>query len=236
MFIEAIIAGIILGRLRSGSISALENIKFKGWKILIILLLMDMGLRLYIINSSSNLGEILFNYYPVFSIIFYLITIIILDLNKNLKLWRGIDFQLQMTGAFGHKVFNGPRSGFDRFDDNSNYRADYDAWTPDNKNAKDPRPIYQDGRNTRGDQDRWIEDGSYLRVKQLALGYSLPKVILGNNIDQVRVFVNAQNIITFTGYTGLDPEFRNSNIWERGYDYGAFPNPKTITLGAQITF
>ena len=46
---------------------------------------MDMGLRLYIINSSSNLGEILFNYYPVFSIIFYLITIIILDLNKNLK-------------------------------------------------------------------------------------------------------------------------------------------------------
>jgi hypothetical protein len=85
LFIEAIIAGIILGRLRSGSISALENIKFKGWKILIILLLMDMGLRLYIINSSSNLGEILFNYYPVFSIIFYLITIIILDLNKNLK-------------------------------------------------------------------------------------------------------------------------------------------------------
>lgn len=158
-----------------------------------------------------------------------------LGFNSSVE-WRGIDFQLQMTGAFGHKVFNGPRSGFDRFDDNSNYRADYDAWTPDNKNAKDPRPIYQDGRNTRGDQDRWIEDGSYLRVKQLALGYSLPKVILGNNIDQVRVFVNAQNIITFTGYTGLDPEFRNSNIWERGYDYGAFPNPKTITLGAQITF
>ena len=85
MFIEAIIGGIILGRLRSGNISALENIKFKGWKFLIVLLLMDMGLRFYIVKSSSNLGWTLFNYYPILSIIFYLLTIVILDLNKNLK-------------------------------------------------------------------------------------------------------------------------------------------------------
>lgn len=160
-----------------------------------------------------------------------------LQLGLNLTAeWKGLDLQVQMAGAFGHKVFNGPRSGFDRFDDNSNYRADYDPWSVDNPNAKDPRPIYQDGRNTRGDQDRWIENGSYFRIKQMALGYSLPNSILSGYVDQIRFFVNAQNLITFTGYTGLDPEFRNSNIWERGQDYGAFPNPKAISLGAQITF
>lgn len=158
-----------------------------------------------------------------------------LGLNATIE-WKGIDLQIQMAGAFGHKVFNGPRSGFDRFDDNSNYRADYDPWSLQNPNAKDPRPIYQDGRNTRGDQDRWLEDGSYLRIKQMALGYSFPKNIISTHVDQIRLFVNAQNLITFTGYTGLDPEFRNSNIWERGQDYGAFPNPKAVSFGAQITF
>jgi TonB-linked SusC/RagA family outer membrane protein len=150
--------------------------------------------------------------------------------------WKGLDFQLQMAGAFGHEVFNGPRSGMDRYDDNSNYRADYDPWTPDNVNAEDPRPIYQDGRNAIGNQSRWIEDGSYLRVKQMALGYTFPESILGNSVENLRLFVNAQNLFTFTNYTGLDPEFRNDNIWERGFDYGAFPNPKSVTIGAQLTF
>jgi len=161
-----------------------------------------------------------------------------LQLGVNMTVeYKGIDLQVQMAGAFGQKVFNGPRSGFDRFDDNSNYRANYDAYDAvTNPNGKDPRPLYQDGRNTRGDQDRWLENGSYLRVKQIALGYSLPKSLIRGVLEQARLFVNAQNLLTFTPYTGLDPEFRNSSIWERGYDYGAFPNPKSFTVGAQITF
>jgi hypothetical protein len=106
-----------------------------------------------------------------------------------------------MGGAFGHKSFNGPRSAFDRFDDNSNYRVSYDPWTPENPNAKDPRPIYADSRNVRGNQDRWLENGSYLKVKQMALGYNLPKSMLGSTFSNIRVYVNAQNLITFTSYT-----------------------------------
>ncbi|RRN77032.1 TonB-dependent receptor, partial [Pseudoxanthomonas sp. SGD-10] len=150
--------------------------------------------------------------------------------------YKGFDLQLQFTGAFGFKSFNGPRSAFDRFDDNSNYRADYDPWTPQNPNAKDPRPIYADSRNVRGDQDRWLEKGDYLRVRQMALGYSLPKSALGTTFSQVRFYVNAQNLITFTSYSGLDPEFINRSIWERSYDGGAFPNPRGLTFGTQITF
>lgn len=150
--------------------------------------------------------------------------------------YKGIDLMAQFTGAFGHKIFNGPRSAYDMFSDNSNYRADYDAWTPDNVNAKDPRPIYGDSRNTRGNQDRWLENGSYLRLSQLALGYSLPKSLIKNAFGQVRVYMNLQNILTFTSYKGLDPEFLNSNIWDRSYDGGYFPNPRAVTFGAQVSF
>lgn len=150
--------------------------------------------------------------------------------------YKGFDLQFQFTGAFGFLSFNGPRSGYDRFDDNSNYRVDYDPWTPENPNAKDPRPIYADSRNVRGDQDRWLENGNYVRIRQMALGYNFPKSITGDLFSQIRLYVNAQNLVTFTKYRGLDPEFLNRSIWERSYDGGAFPNPKGFTFGAQITF
>ncbi|RNC64133.1 TonB-dependent receptor [Proteiniphilum sp. X52] len=159
------------------------------------------------------------------------------ELGMNLGFeYKNFDLQIQMGGAFGHKSFNGPRSAFDRFDDNSNYRVSYDPWTPENPNAKDPRPIYADSRNVRGNQDRWLENGSYLKVKQMALGYNLPKSMLGSTFSNIRVYVNAQNLITFTSYTGLDPEFLNTNIWDRSYDGGYFPNPYGVTFGAQISF
>jgi len=68
------------------------------------------------------------------------------------------------------------------------------------------------------------------------LGYTFPKSLVGQYFQQIRLFVNAQNLITFTKYTGLDPEFINTNIWDRGYDGASFPNPKGVTLGAQIKF
>jgi TonB dependent receptor. len=150
--------------------------------------------------------------------------------------YKGFDLMALLNSSFGNKLFNGPRSAYDRFDDNSNYRANYDPWSPTNVNAKDPRPIYGDARNVRGDQDRWLENGNYVRVSQLALGYTFPKSLIGQYFQQIRLFVNAQNLITFTKYTGLDPEFINTNIWDRGYDGGSFPNPKGVTFGAQIKF
>ena len=159
------------------------------------------------------------------------------ELGMNLDFsYKGFDLQLQFAGAFGNKVFNGPRQTMDAFQDNSSYRADYDPWTPENIEAKDPRPIYDDSRNSIQYQDRWLENGSYLRMKQAALGYNLPKSLLKNVFGGVRIYVNAQNLLTFTSYTGLDPEFLNSDIWTRGYDGAAFPNPRAVTFGAQVSF
>lgn len=150
--------------------------------------------------------------------------------------YKAFDLQMVLSGAFGHKTFNGPRSAMDAFSDNSNYRGDYDSWTPDNPLAKDPRPIYGDTRNVRGEQDRWLENGNYLKVKQLVLGYSFPQRMLGTYINQLRLFVNAQNILTISPYTGLDPEFLNMDIWSRSFDGGSFPNPKAVTFGMSISF
>ena len=150
--------------------------------------------------------------------------------------WKGFDLLIQGSGAFGQKYFNGPRSAYDRFDDNSNYRVSYDPWTPDNPNAKDPRPLYGDMRNSMAGQDRWLENGSYFRIKQISLGYTFPKFNKLNFLDEIRIFANAQNMITFTKYTGIDPEFTNTTIWDRGYDWGAFPNPYGVTFGLDINF
>lgn len=158
------------------------------------------------------------------------------SLNSTFE-YKGFDLMVQLTSALGHKLFNGPRSGYDRFDDNSNYRADYDPFDLENNpNGVDPRPLYDDARNVRGDQDRWLENGNYLRLKQVALGYTLPKSLFNNAFENFRVFVNGQNLFTITSYKGLDPEFVNPSIWERGYDGGAFPNPFGLTIGTQITF
>jgi len=158
-----------------------------------------------------------------------------LGLNFNLS-YKNFDFMIQGSGAFGQIYFNGPRSAMDLFNDNSNYRATYDPWSSDNPNAKDPRPLYGDIRNGMAGQDRWLEPGSYFKIKQIGLGYTLPKFKKYNVFDRIRVFANAQNMFTFTKYTGLDPEFRNPTIWDRGYDWAPFPNPYGVTFGLDVNF
>lgn len=90
MFIEAILAGIVLGRLRNGSINALDKIEFKNWKVLIGLIVSDLLLSFFIVKSTSNLGNILFEYYPYISTLFYISTILLLGFNLHLKYVRVI--------------------------------------------------------------------------------------------------------------------------------------------------
>ncbi|MFV0326159.1 MAG: SusC/RagA family TonB-linked outer membrane protein [Bacteroides xylanisolvens] len=151
--------------------------------------------------------------------------------------WRALDMQMQWGGAFGHEVFNDPRSGMDGLTE-YNHRTDYDAWhATRNPDGNDPRYYAGDTRNRRWNSSRYIENGSYLRLKQLAFGYTFTDEFNINFVDKLRLYVNFQNILTFTKYSGLDPEFLNTNIWQRGQDNAAqLPNPKGFTIGAQITF
>lgn len=108
-------------------------------------------------------------------------------------------------------------------------------WTTSNTNTNVPKVAT--GRPQRV-SSRWVFDGSYARLKNLALGYSLPgDVIKRLKMQRARFYVSAQNILTFTDYRGYDPEvnYRNANL-NAGADYGSYPNAKSYTAGLNITF
>ena len=151
--------------------------------------------------------------------------------------YKNFDFSMNWIGSFGATVFNGFRSIVDRFDDDSNYRAGIQPWTPENPNTDFPRVVKGTTLNSRADSDRWLEDGSFARLKYIGLGYNIPANTLDKiGFSRVRLSLSAQNIITITNYQGLDPEFSNSNIFQRGVDLGAFPNVQTYSLGVEFGF
>ncbi|MDD7886282.1 TonB-dependent receptor [Flavivirga sp. 57AJ16] len=159
-----------------------------------------------------------------------------LGLNSSAS-YKGFEFSMNWIGSFGATVFNSYRSVVDRFDDDTNYRSGVQPWTPENPNTNFPRIVKSTTLNTRGDTDRWLENGDFIRLKYIGLGYNLnSNAVEKFGIDSVRFTLSAQNIITITDYQGLDPEFSGPNIFERGVDGFAFPNLKTYSFGVEFNF
>jgi TonB-linked SusC/RagA family outer membrane protein len=151
--------------------------------------------------------------------------------------YKGFEFSMDWFGSFGATVFNGPRSVMENFSDNSNYPKGVQPWTPENPNTNTPRAFYGSSVNSRGDTDRWLENGSFARMKYVGISYGLPeKTVKKWGIKNARISLSAQNLITITTYKGLDPEFNNTSIFEKGYDFGAFPNLRTVSLGLNFGF
>lgn len=151
--------------------------------------------------------------------------------------YKSFDFSMNWIGSFGAEVYNGYRSVVDRFDDDSNYRSGIQPWTPENTNTDFPRIVKGTTLNSRGDSDRWLEDGSFARLKYIGIGFNVPEDILqGAGFTNARISVSAQNILTITNYGGLDPEFNNSNIFQRGVDFGSYPNVQTFSIGLEVGF
>ncbi|WP_304064120.1 SusC/RagA family TonB-linked outer membrane protein [Pedobacter glucosidilyticus] len=110
-------------------------------------------------------------------------------------------------------------------------------WTPTNTNAKYPRAVGgTQGIFNNQRSSRYLEDGSYLRLKNITLGYNLPKNVTSKlRINNARVFVTGQNILTFTNYTGFDPEVSSTfSIANTGVDQGTIPQFKTFSFGLNV--
>jgi len=151
--------------------------------------------------------------------------------------YKGFDFSMNWIASHGATVYDGFRSVVDRFDDNSNYRTGIQPWTPENPNTDFPRIVKGTTLNSRGDSDRFLESGDFIRLKYIGFGYNIPQSVLTKSgITRARLTLSAQNVITITKYKGLDPEFSNGNIFERGVDNGAFPNLKTYSFGVEFSF
>ena len=169
--------------------------------------------------------------------------------------FRRLDFVVGVQGSYGGEVLNVARWWTDRLDDPTNYRADIRPWTPENPSTTTPRAVNggpSASNNNRLDSDRFVENGSFLRMQNLQLGYALPGQLtraagLGG---ESRIYVNFQNLFTITGYEGLDPEALGSasgrlteaerqaeNALLRGVDAGQiYPNPRTISIGLDLGF
>lgn len=145
--------------------------------------------------------------------------------------YKNLDFSLFTIGMFGQKVFNGNY----RFDKTvSNMPATMlDSWTPDNTGAKYPRFISTDpNKNYATVSDLLLENGSFVRVKNVQLGYSFaPNLISKVKLSKLRVFVAVDNALTITKYTGFDPELGATSPLSLGIDRGVYPQSRTFRFG-----
>ena len=119
---------------------------------------------------------------------------------------------------------------------NTNQYASYaDRWSPENQSSKIPAAK---GSTYKTYSTRIVEDGSYLRLKTVALGYTLPSTLTQKwGISTLRFYASAQNLVTWTKYSGYDPEVSvRRTALTPGFDYSAYPKAMTITLGTNITF
>lgn len=151
--------------------------------------------------------------------------------------YKGFDLNINGYGRFGHKVWNGAANTAGDFTNNYNNFNGLTPWTQEHPVNDRPRIVFGDSRNSRSDQDRWLEDGSFFRISDITLGYTVPaKLINKVGLERLRASVTLQNLVTFTKYTGLDPEFADSGIFEMGADNCSYPNPRAVQFALSLTF
>jgi len=160
--------------------------------------------------------------------------------------YKGFSLSMQWVGVFGHLIYNDVRRILDSYQ-NTNYRSDISPWSPTNTDTNDPRIALEStlggdlldpgiAENNFAASDRWLENGSYVRLRNLEIGYSLPESVLTRfKFDSMRFFISGQNLLTFTEYTGLDPDIPGG-IASIGFDGGNWPASRIISIGLQAGF
>ncbi|OHX66624.1 SusC/RagA family TonB-linked outer membrane protein [Flammeovirga pacifica] len=149
--------------------------------------------------------------------------------------YKGVDLGVQLFGAYGSKVYNGSRAYaylVKRSKELTN------AWQPANPTSEIPTPRDEiEHYNTRTFSDYFLEDGSYLRIQNISLGYTFPKRWMDKvKVRNLRIYGSAQNPFTFTNYNGFDPEVGSQNIFLRGVDRGNYPISAIYRGGLSLEF
>ncbi|MDD7885116.1 TonB-dependent receptor [Flavivirga sp. 57AJ16] len=155
--------------------------------------------------------------------------------------YKNFDLSLQFVGIFGNEIFNSVRRELDSYQ-NTNFRSDINPWTPTNTNTSDPRIGVATGDqglvdNARFSSDRWLEDGSYIRLRNIQLGYNMNENLVNKiGMSKLRLYASAQNLFTITDYSGLDPDVQGNGILERGVDNGNWPSSRIFSIGLNVEF
>ncbi len=152
--------------------------------------------------------------------------------------WKGFDFSVNGAGAFGHQIMRSYRSFGDDPDENYDTTI-FNRWHGEGTSNSVPRISGNGHANTVWISTRYMEDADYFKIKAVTLGYDFKHIWKSCPFQQLRLYVQAQNLYTFTGYTGLDPEVGSAgggNSWESGIDLGLYPTARTYMVGASIKF
>ncbi|NLR94297.1 SusC/RagA family TonB-linked outer membrane protein [Flammeovirga agarivorans] len=148
--------------------------------------------------------------------------------------YKGFDFYMQLYYSHGSKIYNG--SALYAYG-GSRHKDQVYMWTPQNPNSDVPSARNnQEHENTRARSDYFLEDGSYLRIRNITLGYTVPKKLFKDKINQLRFYVTAQNPFTFTKYKGYDPEIGGDGLYMRGVDAGNYPVTRRLLAGMKLNF
>lgn len=161
------------------------------------------------------------------------------EMNLNLSGgYKGFDLLVLIGSAWGHKLYNGNNYFYEGMSSGSNFlRSSLNAWTPENTHTAVPRAVYQDPNSNTRESDRFLEKGDFIRLRQVQLGYSLPRPILFKiHVEKLRFYVSGENLLTWTNYSGVDPEFSRASVLNTGIDKLIYPFTRSFTIGAQLSF
>lgn len=154
--------------------------------------------------------------------------------------YKSFDLSLFLQGSYGAKIYNFMKWQLEKLDNTTNNQlvSVLDRYTATNTDGILPRYTTTNSNNSII-SDRYIEDGSYIRIQNLTIGYRLPASIASRvKMTNLRVYLSAQNLYTFTKYSGYDPEIGSydNGILLMNVDQGHYPNPRTITMGVNVEF
>ena len=154
--------------------------------------------------------------------------------------YKGFSLDILTTGSQGNEIFNASRIDLEGMKDNKNQSVVVlDRWTTAGQITDVPKagPTNYQGIAATANSTRWIEDGSYVRMKAVTLGYNFKKLFLG--LQSLKLYATGQNLVTWTKYSGFDPEvsaFGGNTGTGQGIDYGTYPQVRTFIFGLKAGF
>lgn len=155
--------------------------------------------------------------------------------------YKGFDATIFMQGVYGNEIYDLQKRSYENTNGDNTFTQEIaKRWAPDNINNTNPRLTYADpNKNITTSSSYFVEDGSYLRLKNVVLGYTIPEQLMNKlGFSQCRFYISGQNLMTFTKYSGMDPEItgnNNDDNLKRVLDSGMYPQSRTYIIGIQVT-
>lgn len=155
--------------------------------------------------------------------------------------YHQFSFNLQLVGIFGYKLYDDVRRTADTYQ-LSNFRKGINPWSATNTGGTDPRlavDVPSDPEvaiNNEPETSRWLENGSYVRIRNIELGYNLSPKMFHGFFTNAKLYLSGQNLLTFTKYKGMDPDVTGGGIGARGFDSGNWPSSRILSIGLNCGF